>query len=52
MASSNVALVQVGGKHAVLPKHTTSQASLPVAVELSADAAQAFKARAVAVAGS
>ena len=52
LASSNVALVQVGGKHAVLPKHTTRQASLPVAVELSADAAQAFKARAVAVAGS
>ena len=52
VASSSVALVQVGGKHAVVPKHTTRQVTLPVAAELSATEAIDFKVRAAAVGGS
>ena len=52
VASSSVALVRVGGKHAVVPKHTTRQETIPIAAELSVSEAIDFKARAAAVGGS
>ena len=52
VTSSSVALVRVGGKHAVVPKHTTRQVNIPIAAELSDSEAIDFKARAASVEGS